>query len=564
MLSTDNYLDGVLVLNENLKHLESKYPLLCLINEKISDYTKSILDYFDINYKIINMIEYNCFLGDKVYWRYTFDKLNIFSLTEYRKIVYLDLDLLILKNIDHLFNEQHLTMAQDYPFYNGHNSGIMILEPNINDYNKMIEYANKCNMEGKNYSDQNVINEYFDNIHSLPIEYNKMVRVVVGLSRYYDFIEDNYTLKNGVIDYSQFNNNPVIVHYIGKVKPFMIKCDYFDAYVNLYKYYYSIVCKKKDYYNIISCSNDLITIIVPFYNNQDSIKRCLNSIVNQTYSNLEIILINDGSTDDSLDTCKHYSQRDNRIVIINNEYNRGVSYSRNIGLKNAHGKYVGFVDADDYVELNMYEIMYYNCIKFDAQCCQCGVHLDNASYRSSCMDDVHLIDNKDILFNMYNNSLISYVVWDKLFLKESLSNVIFDENIYKHEDSKFVVDFFCNCNNSIFIKDTLYYYMNDFGHKLFNNKSLKYNLQLIKINKKMEDQMYNILPDCKDIFYSNKYYADIKYILIQIIENNFHDSKKQIFSFIQFVKHFFQEHREIDDDKVVEINNFITKIEQSI
>lgn len=564
VLSTDNYLDGALILNENLKCLQSKYPLLCLVNEKISEYTKSVLTYFGINYKIIKMIEYDSFSEENDYWKYTFDKLNIFSLIEYKKIVYLDLDLLLLKNVDHLFNEKHLTMAQDAPFYNGHNSGIMILEPNIDDYNKMIEYASKCNNDGKKYSDQNIINECFDNIFSLPIEYNKMVGINSQLNRYYDFIDDNYILTNCVKDYSQFNNNPFIVHYIGKLKPFMVKCNYYDEYVNLYRYYYLIVCKKKDYYNIISKSGDLITIIVPIYNNQKSIERCLESIVNQTYSNLEIILINDGSTDNSLAICDKYSQMDDRIIIINNKFNMGVSYSRNMGLKRASGKYVGFVDVDDYIEKNMYEIMYYNCIKFGAECCQCGVYLDNNLYRSSCTDNFHMLDNEDILFNMICNWYISTVVWDKLFTRELLNNIFFDEEIHKHEDAKFVTAFFENCNNAVFIKDVLYHYNDDCGHSLYNHKELNENLELIKINQEIENRVNNILPDYKAVFYNNKYYTDIRYILNQIIENQFSDKKEDVLLFINFVKNFFKEHNYIDDDKVTEINSLIMQIEQRI
>ena len=79
VLSTDNYLEGVLVLNGNLKHLNSKYNLLCLINEKISEETRDILDYFKINYKVLKSIEYDHSKNENEYWKYTFDKLNIFS-----------------------------------------------------------------------------------------------------------------------------------------------------------------------------------------------------------------------------------------------------------------------------------------------------------------------------------------------------------------------------------------------------------------------------------------------------------------------------------------------------
>ncbi len=344
----------------------------------------------------------------------------------------------------------------------------------------------------------------------------------------------------------------------------MVKCNYFDDYVDIYKYYCSIVYKKKDYYSIMSQSNDLITVIVPIYNNQESIERCLDSIVKQTYNNLEIILINDGSTDDSLNICNKYSKMDDRIIIINNKINKGVSYSRNLGLKSARGKYVGFVDADDYIEKNMYEIMYYNCKKFDAECCQCGAYLDNNSYRSSCTENVHMINKENILFNIIYDMFISYVVWDKLFVRESLKNILFDEDICKHEDAKFVVTFFENCNNAVFIKDVLYNYKSDCNHNLYNNKTLNDNLELIKINQKLECNINSMLPDYKDEFYNNKYYIDIKYILNQIIDNKFSDKREDVLTFTQRVKDFLKEHDCIDAEKVIEIEHFIIQIEQDI
>ena len=97
---------------------------------------------------------------------------------------------------------------------------------------------------------------------------------------------------------------------------------------------------------------DKITIIIPVYNSESYLEECLDSVIKQDYSNLEIILVNDGSTDKSIEICIKYSQIDSRIVVINS-INKGVSSARNIGLKNANGKYVIFVDSDDEIEYDM-------------------------------------------------------------------------------------------------------------------------------------------------------------------------------------------------------------------
>ena len=103
--------------------------------------------------------------------------------------------------------------------------------------------------------------------------------------------------------------------------------------------------------------NDLISIIVPVYNMEQYMERCVNSIINQTYHNLEIILVDDGSTDHSPAMCDEYALRDGRIKVVHKP-NGGLSDARNAGLTVASGNYIGYVDSDDWIEPQMYEKMY--------------------------------------------------------------------------------------------------------------------------------------------------------------------------------------------------------------
>src|SRR5690625_1510219 len=102
----------------------------------------------------------------------------------------------------------------------------------------------------------------------------------------------------------------------------------------------------------------LISVIVPVYNVERFIEKCLYSIVNQTYNNLEIILVNDGSTDLSGEKCEEYAKGDSRIKVFH-KANGGQSSARNLGLSIAKGDYIGFVDSDDFIELKMYETLIY-------------------------------------------------------------------------------------------------------------------------------------------------------------------------------------------------------------
>ena len=246
VLATNNYLDGCLVLNENLKHLNSKHELLCLINEEIPQSTRELLDYFNIKYKEIKKINYDVNYEGFVqpYFKNTFDKLSIFQLTEYEKIVYLDLDLLLLKNVDDLFCYNGIAMARDYPFSNIHNSGVMVIEPNIDDYNGLIKImVDKMNKQEK-LGDQDIINEYFPQINTLPQSYNLMRRITDKLIQSeLPIWEDNIYIHK--VNVHAESNDAKILHYIINPKPFNLKHPFNEKYSYLYTYYITIINEKK-------------------------------------------------------------------------------------------------------------------------------------------------------------------------------------------------------------------------------------------------------------------------------------------------------------------------------
>jgi glycosyltransferase involved in cell wall biosynthesis len=101
----------------------------------------------------------------------------------------------------------------------------------------------------------------------------------------------------------------------------------------------------------------LISIVVPVYNSEKYLEKCLVSLINQTYKNIEIIVINDGSTDGSLDIAKQLAKRDSRVKVYSKK-NGGLSSARNHGIEKASGEYIGFVDSDDYIDCNMYSYLY--------------------------------------------------------------------------------------------------------------------------------------------------------------------------------------------------------------
>ena len=116
---------------------------------------------------------------------------------------------------------------------------------------------------------------------------------------------------------------------------------------------------------------DKISVIVPVYNVEKYLDKCVESIVNQTYKNLEIILVDDGSTDSCPEICDEWAKKDNRIKVIHKP-NGGLSSARNAGMDSMTGSYIQFVDSDDYIKSNMIEVMYGNIIKGDYDVCVCN------------------------------------------------------------------------------------------------------------------------------------------------------------------------------------------------
>ena len=178
-----------------------------------------------------------------------------------------------------------------------------------------------------------------------------------------------------------------------------------------------------------------ITVIVPVYNVENYLEKCLDSLINQTYKNLEIIVINDGSTDNSGEICQEYAQKDNRIVYIEKE-NGGQSEARNMGLDRMTGSYVTFVDSDDWIELDYVEILYKKITEYQADIAVGNYysfnetegmyyfHIFGDSYHEKVYDNVSIFENLYESQEMKSFALIS--VGAKLYKADLLKNLRFD------------------------------------------------------------------------------------------------------------------------------------------
>lgn len=173
--------------------------------------------------------------------------------------------------------------------------------------------------------------------------------------------------------------------------------------------------------------SDLVSIIVPIYNVEKYLSQCLESIINQTYKNIEILLINDGSTDNSYEICSQYAKQDNRINLINKE-NGGSASAKNYGLKIAKGDYIGFVDSDDFINLNMIEYMVQTIKSSETDIIQCDFI---SMYKDTRINDNTVLKENTIsaegFLKLFLKEWKSSLFWNKLFKKEVIEGVYFNE-----------------------------------------------------------------------------------------------------------------------------------------
>lgn len=204
----------------------------------------------------------------------------------------------------------------------------------------------------------------------------------------------------------------------------------------------------------------LISVIVPIYKVEAYLRQCLDTIVGQTYKNLEIILIDDGSPDKCPQICDEYAGKDNRIRVIHQK-NGGLSAARNAGLDIATGDYIAFVDSDDWVELNMYETLLANITNTNADIVTCGIYYNFPNYEvgSSVNDEVTVEYSNEAAIALIPdvNANIRFEVWNKIFRRSLIAGLRFKEGqIY--EDVFFDRHVFMRSKKIVRFNKNLYHY----------------------------------------------------------------------------------------------------------
>ena len=253
-----------------------------------------------------------------------------------------------------------------------------------------------------------------------------------------------------------------------------------------------------------------VSVIVPVYNTDKYIEKCLQSLVEQTLSDIEIICVNDGSTDNSLSVMEQFAKSDNRIKIITTQ-NKGQSCARNTGLKIACGEYTGFLDSDDYADKTMFEKLYTNAKQNDSDMVMCNVNILNCQTGSISSNDPYFglkifeeQKDRDIFFdgvfslNQCSDFLfrICVVPWNKLIKTDfwEKNSIKFTEGL-SFEDNIFCLELLLKAERISLVNEPLPYYRVGSSHSLTYGTNDNSKLDLFEVFNKMEEVL-----NCNGVF----------------------------------------------------------------
>ena len=246
---------------------------------------------------------------------------------------------------------------------------------------------------------------------------------------------------------------------------------------------------------MVGNDQNLISVIVPVYNVEDYLEECINSILSQTYTNLEILIVNDGSTDNSLEILQKFSQKDSRISVFTKE-NGGLSSARNYAIDRANGKYFTFIDSDDYIEENYIEYLMESLIDNEADISIVNsYHMINGKRKDIINNDgsVSIFSRREVLEKMYSkeNDFIGILqsAQGKLYKKKLFNNIRYPLG-KKYEDAFTTYKLYLNSEKIVYTNIALYAYRIREGSILRSGYSLS-NLDVLE----MFEERINILEN---------------------------------------------------------------------
>lgn len=270
--------------------------------------------------------------------------------------------------------------------------------------------------------------------------------------------------------------------------------------------------------------NELISVIVPVYNVEQYLEKCVNSIINQTYKNLEIILVDDGATDSSGNMCDELAKSDNRIKVYHKE-NGGLSDARNYGVERATGDYIGFVDSDDYIDSEMYEKLYEAIKKENVDVAECSLKVIYPGKIELFTDEKYykVLGKTEYLEEYLTIKKIFGSVWTKLIKSDVAKKLVFPKGKL-YEDTYYAYDLIEKVDRYVIMNNPYYNYLmreNSITNAKFNPRIL----DLIEIVEKFHKTTYENYPGLKEAADCRKMYAYFSVLNSILLEENYRDNE---------------------------------------
>ena len=282
-------------------------------------------------------------------------------------------------------------------------------------------------------------------------------------------------------------------------------------------------------------NSNLISVIVPVYNVEQYLSYCIESIVNQTYKNLEIILIDDGSPDNCPKICDEWALKDNRIKVYHLE-NGGAGKARNIGLSYATGKYISFIDSDDYVSIDFYKTLM-SLINDNCDIVECDytiVHDEECNFSSSeIKNEYKIFTNEEAMELHIKDKIFKQVIWNKLYKYDIIKNIKFPEGNLV-DDEFWTYQAIGSAKRLTHINKTLYAYRQQNESVMHSKYSLKWlsaveaKLKRIEYVRIYYPNLYDI--SCKDLWFTCLYHGQ------QSVINLEKKDKKEAFEYLKNIQ----------------------------
>lgn len=267
-----------------------------------------------------------------------------------------------------------------------------------------------------------------------------------------------------------------------------------------------------------------ISVIVPVYNVEQYLERCVDSIINQTYTNLEIILVNDGSTDNSGKLCDELAKKDERIRVIHKE-NGGLSDARNRGIYEAESDLVGFIDSDDYIDNDMYEVLLRNLNDTDADLSMCALYdvYNNTPEEQVTNKEIWELSSEQAIKMVMEAKILSVTAVNKLYRKRLFLDLKFEVGKIA-EDAFIMIKLLDKCEKIVATNVKKYYYV----HRENSITTQKFSTKFLNVIEAYEQNSNIILekyPKLKDVAQTRMNWAYFYVLDRLLLDDNYNDKE---------------------------------------